>query len=122
VARRPPRLDGNAGARAPARRGWDGRLARAGATIGVEVAPAAGPPGLAGVHLEAAGAGVRCVVARQGPEAVALEMARRDTVLQHRIIRQPEPDEAALVGRWLADPRRDPIYAEALASLAALTA
>ena len=102
--------------------GWDGRLAHAGATIGVEVALVAGSPGLAAVHLEAAGAHVRCVVARQGPEAVALEVARRDTVLQRRIIRQPEPDEAALVGRWLGDPRRDPIYAGALASLAALTA
>jgi hypothetical protein len=102
--------------------GWSGRLGRGDGVVGIEVRPVSGPPGLAAIRLEAEGSGVRCVVARRGPEAVLLEVAQRGAVLQRQMVRQREPDEAALLGRWLADPRRDPLYGRALRRLAEITA
>jgi glucose-6-phosphate dehydrogenase assembly protein OpcA len=112
----PPGLARRAGER------WEGRLGRAGGAVDVEVRPVAGASGLVGIRLEAARPGVRCAVARQGPEAVLIEVARGDAVLQRRMVRQRQPAEAALFERWLADPRSDPLYAQALRRLGEITA
>jgi glucose-6-phosphate dehydrogenase assembly protein OpcA len=101
---------------------WTGRLGRRDGAVTVDVRPVTGPSGLAAVRLEAEASAVRCVVARQNPDAVLIEVGQGDAVLQRRVVRQREPDEAALLERWLADPRRDGLYARALRRLAEITA
>jgi hypothetical protein len=49
-------------------------------------------------------------------------VTRAGEPLQRRVLRHPEAGEVALVGRWLERPRWDPVYGEALAALAAVTA
>lgn len=99
--------------------GVTGRLAAPAGDVAVTLRPGAAAAGIAGLRLETPG-GLRCVLARQGPETVALRVTRGDEVVLRRVIRWPEPDEIALVGRWLERGRPDPGYDEALAVLAAL--
>jgi glucose-6-phosphate dehydrogenase assembly protein OpcA len=97
--------------------GWAGRLG----AVAVEVAPVAAPAGLARVELEAASVGLRSVVAREGRETVLREVTRGEAVLERQLVRQREPDEATLVGRWLDDHRGDPLYGQVLPHLARIT-
>jgi glucose-6-phosphate dehydrogenase assembly protein OpcA len=95
--------------------GWRGRLGSV--SVGLEV----GAPGegITGVTLGAGGrGGVRLVLARPGPDSVTATVSRGADVVQRQVFRDPEPDEVQLVGRWLEHPRRDPLYADALAALA----
>jgi glucose-6-phosphate dehydrogenase assembly protein OpcA len=103
-----------------ARGGWEGRLRRADGIIDVTVRPDAQASGLATVTLEASGPGLRATLARQGAQAVALEVVQRGDVHHRRIVRQPEPDEVDLVGYWLDHPREDPTYAAALSRVEAV--
>jgi len=95
--------------------GWAGRLG----PVAVAVAPDGAGDGLTAITLEAGGA--RWRLARQDAERVALEAGPGTEGPERKVIRHPEPDDATLVGRWLERPHPDPIYAEALAALAALT-
>lgn len=101
--------------------GWRGQLRGPGGPVSVTLRAVGDGPALTAVALASATAGVGCAITRQGPEAITLEVTRDGEVVQRRLIRQPEPDEAVLVGRWLERPRRDPLYAEALATLIAMT-
>ncbi len=99
---------------------WEGRLTSSSGAIAVRLRLVEAPPGFAAITLTSGGLGVRGALVRQSVQGVSLEVARGDEIVQRRLIRQPELDEVALVGRWLERPHWDPIYAEALAILPAL--
>jgi glucose-6-phosphate dehydrogenase assembly protein OpcA len=104
---------------APAGGGWQGSLAGAEGAVSVTLRAVPHGAAMTGVALESAETGVRCALTRQGDEAVTLEVGRQGDLSQ-RCIRQPEPDDATLVGRWLDRLHRDPLYTDALAALATL--
>ncbi len=101
--------------------GWAGALGGPAGQVAVSLRPAGPGAGLVEVALETAGPErIGCVVMRQGPHCGALAVTRGDEVVLRHAAREAEPDEVALVGRWLERPRRGPLYADALAALAAM--
>lgn len=101
--------------------GFEGSLAGPGDGVTVALRPGSEGAGLVSVGLTAAGGRLSCALARQGPQHVALTVSRDGEVVQHRLIRQREPDEVLLVGRWLARPHGDPTYGATLETLAVIT-
>jgi glucose-6-phosphate dehydrogenase assembly protein OpcA len=101
--------------------GWTGTLAGPDGPVAVVLTPVPGAEGLAGATLETRGPdGAEYVIAREEAPCVGLTVRRARAVCLRSVAREPEPDEARIVGRWLERPRWDPLYGEALAAVAAL--
>lgn len=99
--------------------GWTGTLGGPDGPVTVAVQPAGPAAGLVEVTLETRGGdGVRCVVSREGTRCAALRVTRGGEIVLRHVVREPEPDEVSLVGRWLERLRWDPNYGAALAAMA----
>jgi glucose-6-phosphate dehydrogenase-like protein OpcA len=99
--------------------GWAGMLGGPDGPVTVVVEPAGSAAGLVKVTVETRGGdGVRCVVSREGTRCAALRVTRGGEIVLRHVVREPEPDEVSLVGRWLERLRWDPNYGAALAAMA----
>jgi glucose-6-phosphate dehydrogenase assembly protein OpcA len=102
--------------------GFTGDLASATGPVAVRLEPGARGPGLLAVRLDASDPAVRVLLHRRGAADVVLEVLRDGAPVHTGLVRAPEPDEVALLGRWLQRLRPDPIYQDALAALGDLAA
>jgi hypothetical protein len=104
--------------------GWTGRLRAPGdpaRLVTVELRPGMGGGGLREVALLAPGPpALECRLARADAETVTGDVRLEGAPPERRRLREPEPDEATLIGRWLTRLRWDPLHAAALGALPAL--